>query len=329
VWVVTYANNVDGNFSASVPIGGQFDFREQSRIFGQGDPLHLYVVFQAYATKGGLADIFFTESLDGGASWGAAKALTPAHAKDGKHRYTPAMVVLPNGDVYVVYNKGNTAITWRKRVNGSANWSNEASITAGVGSTPRFPNIAYTVNGNTTFLHVIISAGGGNDSLYYTRSSDGGSSWSSAKIISDHPDTSKRNAFVSDLANKLYMAYADSNSQGPIKFVQSLNNGDTWSAPLNVFTGAASYPSLAFASKGTLHLIYQIGFAANSTLAYRHYDGSAWTDGFTPQGTTVSPRAPVFSAGKETLTAVFHAKSSASDPEYHIFANSRTLRSRP
>lgn len=348
-WTITYANNTSGGFSQprivsdqidahpygftgkdgelfnqeGQPIGGSADFREQVRISGRGKPLHLYVVFQGYANGyggGSPADIYFVESSDGGNTWSQAQPLNPAHPADGANRYTPALLVLPNGTVYVVYNKGNSSIVLRKRDPGSTTWSAEQTINPGFNSHPRFPNIAYTVQNNTTFLHLVAAANNGNqaDDLFYTRSSNGGSNWSNAVVVSTNPSGSERNFLATDLAKNIYIVDADTNT-GPIRFNHSSDNGSSWAGSTVAYGSAASFPSLAYEGNGVLDLVYQIAFDASSTVGFSQYTNGSWQSQTSPMSGVCSGKAPFISVGANKVGVVFFASNC--NGNYDIYFN--------
>lgn len=351
-WTITYSNNVNGFFSRSanlsegidarpfglsdtnnelyspegVPIGGSADMREQVRIEGQGNPLHLYVVFQAYRSGygNGPADIFFTESTNGGATWSSALELQPGHPNDGIPRYTPALAVSPAGDVFVVYNKGNSAIGFRTRPAGSTVWSAEQHINAGFKPHPRFPSIAYTKKRGVGYVHVIAAANSGNnaDDLFYTRSGDNGASWTGAVIVSTNPTTSERNDLATDGKKRIYVVDADTNT-GPIKFNYSKNNGDSWVGSTVAFGGSASYPAIAVEPNGTVDIVFQERFDGSSAIGFYQFRNGVWQPGASPMGNTCSAKSPFISAGSTKIGVVFHANSCGGD--YDIFFNSQDV----
>lgn len=296
-------------------IGGSFDFREHLMIRGlSGSPTKLAVTFEE--CYGCPTEIAYNESLDNGSTWAAPSQLS--HPNDGLSRYTPDLAVLPNSDVYVVYARFPNSIAWQKKTLGINNWSGENNI-PNTGNGARFPSIAYTIQSSTTFLHVIYSAGGGSDQLYYVRSADGGATWTNPKLLSNNPLLAKRNTIATDLAGNLYVAYADGNT-GPILFVKSTDNGDTWTAPSAPLGINANYPSLTVEGSGKVDLVFEVNFDFSSYIAFMQYDGSSWTTGGSPGGGTGAAKAPVISAGSSVVGTVFHAQPPAA---YNVYFNSQ------
>jgi hypothetical protein len=168
---------------------GGFDDKETACIDAEGN---LYIVWDFYADAGP-TDMRFTKSIDGGATFQATTPiLTP---------YIPYITCLPNGTLFVTTDEwqglGGTPSQdiWISRSNdGGVTWSPQINVTPYEADEVGIIDVVDTDSQNN--IYVAYSAGtwdftgitlptANYTEIYVTKSTDGGSTWSSPVMINN------------------------------------------------------------------------------------------------------------------------------------------------
>jgi len=166
---------------------------------------------------------------------------------------------------------------------GSGGWSEPLVLPApsAVGASPAIVADAYGV------LHVVYAVPlNERRGIYYTRSADGGVSWSDAAAVFDaeaagwamaaHP------ALAVDAQGVVHVAWTQAALPGPLSplgvyYARSTDQGSTWTEALQVVEGAYDWPRLAATGTGQVHLLWS---AAGSGEAWQQWStdgGQGWS----------------------------------------------------
>jgi len=208
------------------------------------DGANVYVAWYDYTP--GNAEIYFKRSSDGGSTWQASKRIT---FNSGYSEYPDIAV---NGStLYIVYaddTAGNSDIFFRKSSDNGSTWQAAKRITNNMG-TSNAPKIA--ISGANVCV-VWWDDTPGNSEIYFRKSTDGGTTWQSAKRLTNHSGTS----YVPDIVgygSYLYVVWYDCYSgSNEIYFRRSIDGGSTWQNEKRLTSNAGSSECAANAVGGLL-----------------------------------------------------------------------------
>ena len=229
---------------------------------GPDDTIH--IAWYDYAS--GDSDIYYKQSQDGGTNWGASKRLTWTSAPS----FAPA--VGTTSSVHVVWEvepPGPAEIYHKSSADGGETWSATRRITWTSGGS-FMPVIAVD---SSAHIHVAwYDNTPGNLEIYYQRSEDDGSTWSSSQRLTWTGGGSRYISLAIDSGNALHMAwYDDTPGASEIYYKRSTDGGSTWSAAqrLTWTSDTSSTPVLAIESNNALHLIWEDNTPGNWEIYYK------------------------------------------------------------
>ena len=262
---------------------------------------------------GATPEINTVRSTDSGGVFGS-----PFNLSNDADRSKIPSVAFEAANVHVVWENpldtigtGVPDILYRRSTDSGATWipnpattppvnlSNTLNVTSKAG--------AVAVSGNT--VHVVWAETIGNDEIVYSRSTDGGVTWSAAVNIANTSAKSAKPA-IAATGNSVYVAWEDDTTGGgDIYYRYSTDGGLNWlpdpstTSPKNLSDnpGRSSEPAIAVDSaSGTVHItwfdfssavavqapttvalgsdIYEFGRGTEGDLWYRCLCSGAWTD---------------------------------------------------
>ena len=266
---IYFARSTDGGatWSANVKINddaGSADQRNPSLAADESGGL--YVVWSD--RRNGNYDIYFARSTDGGNTWSAnVKVNSGADSLDQR---TPSLAVDGSGGLYVAWNDGfygsaalSADIYFAQSTDGGATWSAQVRLDDDTNSAFQYsPSLAVDGGGN---LYAAWDDRRNDESdIYFTRSSDGGATWSANVKVNDDAGSADQYtpSLTADGAGSLNLAWVDYwDGDRDVYFARSTDGGNTWSASarVNDDAGSASQsaPSLAVDGGGNLHLAWK------------------------------------------------------------------------
>jgi BNR repeat-containing family member len=222
------------------------------------------------------------------ADWTAAQRLTWTVGLS----FGPAVAVNSSNTIHIVWydnTPGNSEIYYKKSTNGGASWGANRRLTwtAGYSSDP---SIAVDSGGS---LHVAWGDDTpGNNEVYYKRSTDGGTTWNTAKRLTWTAGQSYGPVIAGDSKSGLYVVwYDDTPGNDEIYCRKSADGGTSWGAVqrLTWTSGNSRSPSIAIGPSDAVHVVWEDYSPGNVELYYkRSADGGAswsaaqritWTSG--------------------------------------------------
>jgi hypothetical protein len=217
----------------------------------------IHVVYEDEAPI--LDDIFYTKSTDGGSTWTTRKNLSLASGNS----FIGNIVVDPSGTLFVVWadwavgTPSNYEIFYAKSTDGGDSWTTGQRITWTAGGSSR-TCVATDPSG---YLHVVWrDETPGNQEVYYTKSTDGGVSWASAKRITWTSGSSDYPCIAVDPSGNPHVVWRDDTpGNREIYYRKSSDGGVTWATArrLTWTSSWTDYPSIAADSWGYLHVVWE------------------------------------------------------------------------
>lgn len=224
----------------------------------------IYVTWHGADNITGNFDIFFAKSTDGGVTWSGPQNITNTPEVD----YYPKIAV-DGMNVYVTWEgligTNNYETYFMMSSDGGATWSPVQNIS----NTPLdgyIPSITYNNSGIYVVWHEHTSS---DYDVFFTKSTDGGLTWSPSQVLADTSSTSVTTSITTDGSN-LYVTWSEDVGSASYEtyFSKSIDGGVTWSTPQNVsnfptFPGSPFLPTQPSISSDTSGIY----------LTWNHYDG--------------------------------------------------------
>jgi hypothetical protein len=170
-------------------------------------------------------EIFLKKSTDGGVSWNAPVRIS----NDDNNSQFADIAIGQGSDIYVVWsdwNGTNYNVFFAKSTNSGAIFESRRKVTNNSTYDQTNPSVGYA-NG---YIHVTWSSmtPAGDTELYSRRSSDGGMTWSIARLTNNSGDSSYSRTAA--CGTDVYVAFTDFSSSvnGNALVVRTHNNGLTW-----------------------------------------------------------------------------------------------------
>jgi hypothetical protein len=198
-----------------------------------GDTIHL--VWEDYRDDLS-GEIYYKRSVDGGVTWGSDVRLTTS---SNFASWWPSIAVNGN-NVHVVYRDSrdgatyNHEIYYKRSVDGGTNWQSDVRLTT---TTAESWNPSVAVSGDT--VHVAwndgISYPNNSHEIYYKRSIDNGTTWSSNTQLT-YATGNSLFASIAVEGSNVHIVWQDPRpgTSNDIYYIHSTNNGITWSSDTNL-----------------------------------------------------------------------------------------------
>lgn len=243
--------------------------------------------------------IFVAKSTDGGASWQVTNGGRPVEEVGDFVQRVPSIAVDAQDVVHVVWygsdlefsGANERQIKYAQSTDGGASWSTWRNIAPVMGyEEGTFWQEHPTLHIDRQGVIYITWQGrdgehGQKSQVKWSRSADGGASWSAWRNISPDPRRSfSRPALLTTPEGLLYaLAYVDGQEPMQIVWSSSSDGGGSWTAWAAVAPGVQDqrHFSAVVNGKGRLHLAWRQGVepanaADTSQIFYTHYNGRAW-----------------------------------------------------
>lgn len=156
------------------------------------------------------------------------------------------------------FNEGNE-VFYSRSTDGGVTYSNPVKISTN--SRVSFSSaLALDSAGNIAITYSSLSADSIGSSIFFSRSTDGGNSFSPPKLLTPPMQISDLPSIAIDRNNNILVTYADFAVGGPLLFaVRSTDGGANFSAPLQITpsgNGVNGFGYVAFDSRGAAYVVY-------------------------------------------------------------------------
>jgi BNR repeat-like domain len=217
------------------------------------DQLHLVWV-KDFSDTPRTSDIYYRRSTDGGDTW------TPTQRRtfSGLLSWYPEIAVDPWDVIHLVWQDSTGEIYYTKSPDGT-NWMTEKRLTWTSG-TSKLAKIAVDSSGGLHVVWVDDTPAKYNFEIYYKKSTDAGTTWSTAKRLTWLEHGSLCPVLAIDPSDNLHLAWEDE-SPDPyeIYFKRSTDGGASWTPAkrLTFTSGWSAQPCLTIDPMGHLHLVWE------------------------------------------------------------------------
>jgi hypothetical protein len=218
-------------------------------------------------------EIYYQRSTNGGSSW-TQKRLSWNVGWSAN----PAIAVDSGNHVHVVWDDltpGSEEIFYRMSTNGGANWAAVKRLTWSSGSSLR-PAVAVDSSDN---LHLVWQdEASSNFEIYYKKSTDGGSTWTTKRLCWNS-GSSLRPSIAVDSSDTIHVVWRDNTSgNDEIYYKKSANGGVTWIAKrLSWSTGLSIAPVVATDSGNNIHVFWYDSSPGNWEIYHKRSTNSGGT----------------------------------------------------
>ncbi len=202
-------------------------------------------------------EVYFCRSTDDGVSWRDAENI-PDNLEVACYQ---DIGIDSSGNLNVVWMTNTSTpvgeIYFSRSTNNGVNWNSPVNI-SNLSGTSRVPSIAVDSVGNINVAWSDDSPG--NHEIYFKRSTNNGVFWSSVKKISNSRGDAFDPTIALDSAGNLNVVWFDDTpGNEDIYFSRSIDNGATWSTPVNISnnSGLSSWPRIAVYSAGRIYVVWE------------------------------------------------------------------------
>jgi len=220
-------------FSAPKNVSNNLDstFTPQTAVDSNGN---IFVVWEDDTSTN--ANILFSRSSDGGATFSAP--INISHSK--LFPFGPRIAVDSSGGINVVWNDnspGNLEIMFARSIDGGLTFSAPVNVSHDA-STSSSPQVAVDSTGN---IFVVWENDSGVLGILFSRSVDGGVTFSAPAMISTNTTGSVSPQMAVGPNGNVYLGWEDDFSSGSdISFSRSLDHGQTFSPPASLPHGVGN-----------------------------------------------------------------------------------------
>ena len=227
----------------------------------------------------GNREIYYKRSTNAGTSWSTTKRQTN-NSGDSRN---PVISADSSGNIHLVwfdFTPGDSEIFYKKSTDGGNIWLATSRLTWNSGSSVS-PGMAIDSNGH---IHVVWEdSTPGNSELYYKKSTNGGTSWSTTKRLTWSSGISHTNkgCLGIDSSDRIHIVWSDNTpGDNQIYYKRSESGGDTWTSSKRLTWNSddSSYPSIAFDSNNHIHVVFHDGPSQNCDIYYKKStnNGATW-----------------------------------------------------
>jgi Neuraminidase (sialidase) len=243
-------------------------------------------------------EIIYSKSSNGGVTWSAAANVSNTDGSSAE-----ATIAADVGAIHVAWSDdtpGNQEILYSKSTDGGATWSVPVNVSNNSGGSV---NSVIMVDAGTVHLAWEDNTAG-NWEIFYSKSTDGGATWSAPVNVSNNSGDSEGTKIAVN-AGTIYLAWYDyTPANVEIFFSKSTDGGVTWSAPVNVSNNdGGSYGPAIVADAGTIHVAWWDNTPGNAEIFYSNSTdgGATWSAPVNVSNNSVGSVGPTIAVDSGTI----------------------------
>ena len=240
----------------------------------------LRVVYREGANHYSRRDGFIrsTTSTDLGRTWSKPVTVIPT-APGIDYRDPSISTSRDGGTLYLTYFKGLSSLSaagsfFRSSTDGGATWSGEVRIDPNLASSAITAPVVQLADGSLAAVHYSRAAGESRDSVWWSRSTDRGATWTTTRLINGQSaGRDYQEPYLVSQGANLFLTFRWGNRDS-IGSMTSSNSGYTWSTPAPDFPGTGR-PSSVWLADGTL-VVYVRDPAGDFDIRVSADRGATW-----------------------------------------------------
>lgn len=241
-------------------------------MVSENDYLHICWI----DNRDGNFEVYYKRSTNAGLTWSADHRLTNNSA------YTYAACISAEGvNIHITFSDDRTGkyeIYYMKSTNKGLNWSGEIRLS----SADEYHSYESDICANGNLYVAWLEERTGDLDIYFTRSTNDGSSWSSPVRLT--PNTyAQKYPVLSVSGSNIHVVYQDERagiSNVEVYYMRSTNSGLNWQSEINISEHSGlSYNGYVFASGSTVHIVWDDNRSGDREVYYRRStnNGANWS----------------------------------------------------
>ena len=212
-------------------------------------------------------ELYYANSSDNGETWSKNKALT---SDDGFNSEWP-LVALGEDVIHIVWGDerdGEYEVYYKNSDDGGVTWSEEGRLTNWTFG----PDAPHGFDVHESYVHVFFTRYVGNWESFYTRSEDGGSTWSSPIPIVDMDGSNSEGGDLSTSGSMVNVCWVDWKLGAlEIFYRNSTDNGTTWNPEVRISSSSVEAGQCHMAiSPPDIHFVWYDKKPGNAEIFYRN-----------------------------------------------------------
>jgi hypothetical protein len=218
-------------------------------------------------------EIYYKKSTDGGTTWTTKRLTwnwTGSHGAD--------LLIDSSDNIYVSwynYTPGPAEIYYTKSTNGGITWKTKR-LTWNIGESV-FPHMATDSSDN---IHIVwYDNSPGNYEVYYRKSTNGGSTWTTKRLTWNAGDSSSPTIEV-DSSDSIHVVWHDETpGNNEIFYKKSTDSGTTWTTKRLTWNPGHSYiPTISIDSSDNIHFVWYDFASSNYEIYHKKSTdgGTSW-----------------------------------------------------
>jgi len=296
---ILFSRSTDGGTTFSTPVNISHDPDSSSSPQIATDSVGN--IFVAWESDSGVVGILFSSSADGVTFSAPVMVSTNAGGS-----MAPQLAVDPAGNVNLVWEDdiaSSSDISFSRSQDHGQTFSTPKSLSHNVGNS-NSAQLSVDLSGNINVVWENDSPG--NFDVFFTRSTDGGQTFSPLSNLSHSPGSASSAQLTTDLGGNINVIWVDNtppSSSTDIYFTRSANGGTSFSAPMNISnnSGFSTDPWLAVDPAGNANIVWQDATPGNREIFFSHSTDSGATFS-TPQNLSSN-------SGSSTVTEIVADKN--------------------
>ena len=316
---ILFSKSTDGGTTWSTPqnISNTPGFSANPAIATDGRS-----IFIVWSDTGSGTGILFAKSDDGGDTWS-----TPQSINNGIESSAVPVMTTDGTNIFIAWEEQEEDVFFAKSTDGGTTWSPPQEISNSIRNSV---DPAITTDGTNIFI-----AWWGDDpqaifaEILFSKSIDGGNTWSSPQNISNSEMTSRAPSITTN-GTDIFLSWNDTfqffdppfNVFTEILFSKSVDGGTTWSTPQNISNNEESSEDSSIVTNGTsISITWMDDSSGNEEIYFSKSDdgGTTWTPGRNISGNSRRDVNPISATDGTNLFFSWENTSEESNDEI-IFA---------
>jgi hypothetical protein len=241
-------------------------------------------------TSGGSRRVVFVRSTDLGITFGSRQVISRSTGL----AFDPDVAIDRDDYINLVWQdtgSGNSMILFSRSTDAGRTFSEPLPVSSGAGDATE---VHLTTDAAGRLHAAWVDTSAGDHQIFYGRSTDGGSTWSSPINLSDLAGANTHKTAVLAFEDTIFVAWDESERTGQVFLAKSTDGGLSFGRPVqisaaNLQRGRGHSPAMVRDSEGTLHIVWVDSSVVGNDDGLLYYSN-------TKDGRTFLPQRLIFAA---------------------------------